>query len=179
MHDSFLGHEVLALSHFIFHMLCAEKMHAEHHNLQALLVAWHAFVRKGTLALSLISCCGGCFTSVREIGFCFSILRAEDGLKKAPRAGRVSRRFDACMSPRCVFPAVNCSSKNSWKYAAPCRVHLSTSCQDAVFFGLPAIFYIIFLYMSYDVEWLLLPLSKFWEEDPVWAQEVSSDLAAR
>jgi len=128
---------VLALSHFIFHMLCAEKMHAEHHNLQALL----------------------------------------DGLKKAPRAGRVSRRFDACMSPRCVFPAVNCSSKNSWKYAAPCRVHLSTSCQDAVFFGLPAIFYIIFLYMSYDVEWLLLPLSKFWEEDPVWAQEVSSDLA--
>ncbi|CAE7221646.1 unnamed protein product [Symbiodinium sp. CCMP2592] len=81
---------VLALSHFIFHMLCVEKMHAEHHNLQALL----------------------------------------DGLKK-----------------------------------------------DAVFFGLPAIFYIIFLYMSYDVEWLLLPLSKFWEEDPVWAQEVSSDLA--
>ncbi|CAE7947963.1 unnamed protein product [Symbiodinium sp. KB8] len=81
---------VLALSHFIFHMICAEKMHAEHHNLQALL----------------------------------------DGLKK-----------------------------------------------DAVFFGLPAVFYIIFLYMSYDVEWLLLPLSKFWEEDPVWAQEVSSDLA--
>ena len=51
--------------------------------------------------------------------------------------------------------------------------------EDAVFFGLPAFFYIIFLYMSYDVEWLLLPLSKFWEEDPDWALKVSSDLDSR
>jgi len=49
--------------------------------------------------------------------------------------------------------------------------------KDAVFFGLPAVFYIIFLYMSYDVEWLLLPLSKFWEEDPKWAEDISSEMA--
>ena len=32
--------------------------------------------------------------------------------------------------------------------------------------------------MSYDVEWLLLPLSKFWEEDPEWALKTSSELVS-
>jgi len=48
--------------------------------------------------------------------------------------------------------------------------------QDAIFFGLPAMFYVVFLYLSYDVEWLLLPLSKFWEADPEWAYRTSRDL---
>lgn len=49
--------------------------------------------------------------------------------------------------------------------------------QDALFFGLPSVLYVVFLYMSYDVEWLLLPLSKFWEEDPEWANRTSSEMA--
>ncbi|CAE7213168.1 unnamed protein product [Symbiodinium pilosum] len=58
------------------------------------------------------------------------------------------------------------------------EVHDLKAVIDAVFFGLPALFYIIFLYMSYDVEWLLLPLSKFWEEDPEWALKTSSELVS-
>eukprot|EP00913_Durusdinium_trenchii_P002095 g1934.t1 len=49
--------------------------------------------------------------------------------------------------------------------------------QDMLFFGLPAILYVVFLYLSYDVEWLLLPLNKFWEEDPEWAHKTSSEMA--
>ena len=49
--------------------------------------------------------------------------------------------------------------------------------QDLIFFGLPSILYVLFLYMSYDVEWLLLPLSKFWEADPEWAHKISNDMA--
>ena len=50
--------------------------------------------------------------------------------------------------------------------------------EDMLFFGLPAILYVVFLYLSYDVEWLLLPLNKFWEEDPEWAHKTSSEMAA-
>eukprot|EP00438_Fugacium_kawagutii_P004859 Skav221080 [mRNA] locus=scaffold3118:494571:495680:- [translate_table: standard] len=49
--------------------------------------------------------------------------------------------------------------------------------QDLIFFGLPSILYLLFLYMSYDVEWLLLPLSKFWESDPEWANRTSTEMA--
>ncbi|CAL1130951.1 unnamed protein product [Cladocopium goreaui] len=49
--------------------------------------------------------------------------------------------------------------------------------QDSFFFGLPSIVYVLFLYLSYDVEWLLLPLSKFWESDPEWAQKTSFEMA--
>ncbi|CAL1156454.1 unnamed protein product [Cladocopium goreaui] len=49
--------------------------------------------------------------------------------------------------------------------------------KDSFFFGLPSIVYVLFLYLSYDVEWLLLPLSKFWESDPEWAQKTSFEMA--
>jgi len=41
----------------------------------------------------------------------------------------------------------------------------------AVFYFAPAIVFMMFLYDSYDTEAMLLPLSKYFEEDPAWARK--------
>mmetsp|Transcript_121048 Transcript_121048/g.337812 ORF Transcript_121048/g.337812 Transcript_121048/m.337812 type:complete len:421 (+) Transcript_121048:82-1344(+) len=45
-----------------------------------------------------------------------------------------------------------------------------------VFYFAPAIYFMMFLYSSYDIEEMLMPLSKFWEEDPEWARRASAGL---
>jgi len=40
-----------------------------------------------------------------------------------------------------------------------------------VFYVVPTMFALLFLYASYDIESMLLPLSKYWEEDPRWARQ--------
>lgn len=40
----------------------------------------------------------------------------------------------------------------------------------AVFYFAPAVVFMMFLYDSYDTEAMLLPLSKYFEEDPAWAR---------
>lgn len=40
-----------------------------------------------------------------------------------------------------------------------------------VFYFVPTMFALLFLYPSYDIESMLLPLSKYWEEDPRWARQ--------
>lgn len=46
--------------------------------------------------------------------------------------------------------------------------------EGAIFFYFaPATYFIMFLYTSYDIEEMLLPMSKFWEEDPEWARKSS------
>jgi len=46
--------------------------------------------------------------------------------------------------------------------------------EGAIFFYFaPAIYFIMFLYSSYDIEEMLLPMSKYWEEDPEWARQSS------
>eukprot|EP00421_Protoceratium_reticulatum_P032676 CAMPEP_0168463620 /NCGR_PEP_ID=MMETSP0228-20121227/55152_1 /TAXON_ID=133427 /ORGANISM="Protoceratium reticulatum, Strain CCCM 535 (=CCMP 1889)" /LENGTH=377 /DNA_ID=CAMNT_0008479087 /DNA_START=91 /DNA_END=1221 /DNA_ORIENTATION=+ len=42
-----------------------------------------------------------------------------------------------------------------------------------IFYFVPVIYFLMFLYTSYDIEDLLLPLSKYWEEDPEWARKSS------
>jgi len=53
---------------------------------------------------------------------------------------------------------------------------ITDSKRYAVFYGVPAFVFLTFLYLAYDVEWVLLPISKFWEEDPEWAHEAMSKI---
>jgi hypothetical protein len=68
------------------------------------------------------------------------------------------------------------STLSEFDQICPRRDRTTESAKDSFFFGLPSIVYVLFLYLSYDVEWLLLPLSKFWESDPEWAQKTSFEM---
>jgi len=45
-----------------------------------------------------------------------------------------------------------------------------------VYYAAPVMFFVAFLYQSYDIEEMLLPLSKYWEEDPEWARASSAKM---
>mmetsp|Transcript_51830 Transcript_51830/g.160768 ORF Transcript_51830/g.160768 Transcript_51830/m.160768 type:complete len:433 (-) Transcript_51830:58-1356(-) len=45
-----------------------------------------------------------------------------------------------------------------------------------LFYFAPAGYFLMFLYQSYDIEEMLVPMSKYWEEDPEWARQSSLKL---
>lgn len=48
--------------------------------------------------------------------------------------------------------------------------------QVMVFYLMPTFVSLYFLYASYDLEAMLLPLSKYWEEDPSWARQSMTNI---